>query len=291
MHAFDGSAESWVDPYPVSSPVQVIAVTSGKGGVGKTNISVNLSVALAAAGRQVILMDADLGLANVDILLNLRAERNLAHVLAGRCGLDEVILPGPKGLSVVPASSGTRRMAELTPAENAGLVQAFSSLQQPLDTLVIDTAAGISDSVITFTRAAREVVVVVCDEPTSITDANAVIRVLRRDIGVARFHILANMVRDPEQGRDLFAKMAGIAMSEHDATLNFLGSVPFDDHLRDAVQQQRSVVEAYPNSPAAIAFRKLAKESARWPLPDGPQGHLEFFIERLIQRSANSGEV
>lgn len=291
MHAVDGGPEAWVELYPASSAVQVIAVTSGKGGVGKTNISVNLSVALAGAGRQVILMDADLGLANVDVLLNLHAERNLAHVLAGNCGLDEVILEGPKGLSVVPASSGTRRMAELTPAENAGLVQAFSSLRQPLDTLVIDTAAGISDSVITFTRAAREVVVVVCDEPTSITDAKAMIRVLRRDVGVERFHVLANMVKDPQHGRELFAKMANTAMTDHDATLDFLGSVPYDDHLRDAVQQQRSVVEAYPNSPAAIAFRKMAKETARWPLPDGPQGHLEFFIERLIQHSANSGEV
>jgi flagellar biosynthesis protein FlhG len=289
MHALDDHVDPFVDLHP--DPVQVIAVTSGKGGVGKTNISVNLSVALAAAGRRVILMDADLGLANVDVLLNLRAERNLAHVLTGTCGLDDVIIPGPKGMSVVPASSGTRRMAELTAAENAGLIQAFSELQQPLDTLVIDTAAGISDSVITFTRAAREVVVVVCDEPTSIADANALIRVLRRDFGIHRFHVLANMVRDPEHGRELFARMMRIAIADHDATLDFLGSVPFDDHLRQAVQCQRSVVEAHPNSPSAIAFRKLAKETAQWPLPDGPQGYLEFFIERLIQYSASSGEV
>jgi flagellar biosynthesis protein FlhG len=289
MQALDGQMDAFMDLQP--APVQVIAVTSGKGGVGKTNISVNLSVALAAAGRQVILMDADLGLANVDVLLDLRAERNLAHVLAGTCGLDDVIITGPKGMSVVPASSGARRMAELSPAENAGLIQAFSGLQQPLDTLVIDTAAGLSDSVITFTRAAREVVVVVCDEPTSIADANALIRVLRRDFGIQRFHVLANMVRDPEHGRELYGRMARIAIVDHDATLDFLGSVPYDDHLRQAVQRQRAVVEAYPNSPSAIAFRKLAKETARWPLPDGPQGHLEFFIERLIQYSASSGEV
>lgn len=152
-------------------PVQVIAVTGGKGGVGKTNVSVNLSLALAELGRRVMLLDADLGLANVDVLLGLTPKRTLADVIEGRCELRDVLLQGPGGIRIVPAASGTQSMVHLTPAQHAGLIQAFSDIGDNLDVLVIDTAAGIGESVVSFVRAAQEVLLVVCDEPTSITDA------------------------------------------------------------------------------------------------------------------------
>ncbi|VAW81634.1 Flagellar synthesis regulator FleN, partial [hydrothermal vent metagenome] len=155
------------------NPVRAIAVTSGKGGVGKTNVSVNLSVALAERGRKVMLMDADLGLANVDVLLGLHPNGNLSHVIDGQRTLEEIIVRGPSNIMVVPAASGVKRLAELSTMENAGLIRAFSELNHDVDILIIDTAAGINESVTSFSRAAQEVVVVVCDEPASMTDAYA----------------------------------------------------------------------------------------------------------------------
>lgn len=276
---------------PLYQPVRVVAVTSGKGGVGKTSISVNLAVALASAGAKVLLLDADLGLGNVDVMLNLRADRNLSHVLDGVCSLEQIIVDGPAGLGVVPASSGMRRMTDLSPSENAGLIRAFSDLERPVDTLVIDTAAGISDSVVSFTRAAREVVVVVCDEPTAVSDALAQIRTLRCEQGIERLHLLANMVRDVRHGQALYARLLRSVDEELDVTLNYLGAVPFDRALQDAVRGQRPVVEHAPGSPSATAFRRLARVMEQWPLPLGPQGNLEFFIERLIRYSSTSGEA
>jgi len=263
-------------------PVRVIAVTSGKGGVGKTNVSINLAVALATLGRRTMLLDADLGLANVDVLLGLQVRQNLSHVLEGRCTLEEIIVPGPAGLRIVPAASGVARMAGLSPAEHAGLIRAFSDIGGSLDVLVVDTAAGISDSVIAFTRAAQEVIVVVCDEPASITDAYAMIKVLSRDHGLERFHVLANMARSVQEGRDLYRKIATVTGRFLDVTLHFMGVVPYDEQLRKAVQRQRAVVEAYPRSRSALAFKNLAQKADNWPVPEQPRGHLEFFVERLL---------
>jgi len=263
-------------------PVQVIAVASGKGGVGKTNVSVNLSVALAQSGREVMLMDADLGLANVDVLLGLQPRKNLSHVLNGEIGLEETLVPGPAGITIVPAASGVARMADLGPAEHVGIIRAFSELHRPVDVLIVDTAAGLHDSVLSFCRAVQEVLVVVCDEPASITDAYALIKVLSRDHGVSRVRVLANMVRGPEEGRSLFAKLTAVCDRFLDVTLDYAGSVPHDEYLRKAVQRQKAVTEAYPSSPAARAFKDLARNADKWPVPAGSSGRIEFFVERLV---------
>jgi len=159
-----------------NKPVRVIAVTSGKGGVGKTNLSVNIGVAMAKAGRRVAILDADMGLANVDILLGMFPAFNLSHVLSGEKTLKEVMMTGPAGLKVIPASSGIQRMSDLSNAEQAGLISAFSEIDNDLDVLIVDTAAGISASVVNFARACQEIIVVVCDEPTSLADAYAYIK-------------------------------------------------------------------------------------------------------------------
>jgi len=263
-------------------PLQVIAITGGKGGVGKTTVSVNLAVALAESGRNTLLLDADLGLANVDVLLGLTPRFTLADVVDGRCGIEDTILEGPHGLAVVPAASGRRRMAELGAAEHVGLVRAFSELKRDLDVMIVDTAAGISDSVLTFAQAAQEVIVVVCNEPASITDTYALIKLLSHERGVKRVQVLPNMVRSLAEGRELFNKLVRVTDRFLDVTINLLSAVPHDDWMRRAIQRQQPVVDAYPSSPSARALRSVAQRIEQWSAPSGPRGNVEFFVERLV---------
>ncbi|MET0288034.1 MAG: MinD/ParA family protein [Pseudoxanthomonas sp.] len=274
-------------PPPPMNPVRSIAVTGGKGGVGKTNISVNLSVALSDLGKRTLLLDADLGLANVDVLLGLAPKYTLADLVAGRCDLEELLIEGPGGLLIVPAASGRRHMAELQQAEHVGLVNVFNDLQRDLDTLVVDTAAGITDSVLTFCQASQDILVVVCDEPASITDAYALIKVLSRERGVDRIQIVANMVRDANEGRRLYDKISRVCERFlGDVSLNYLGAVPQCEWLRMAVQRQQPVVRAYPASPSARAITDIARRASRWQAPVEPRGTVEFFVDRMIQQRA-----
>jgi len=260
-----------------------VAVSGGKGGVGKTNISVNLAVALDNLGRKVMLLDADFGLANVDVLLGLSPEYDLSHLINGERNLEEIIVDGPGELRIIPASSGIGRMASLSPAEHAGVIRAFSELSYDLDVLIVDTAAGISEGVVSFCRASQEVIVVVCDEPASITDAYAFMKVMNREYGMDRFHVLANMAHSVREGHELYLKLSRAAERFLDVTPTYLGAVPHDDRLRKAVQKQQAVVTAYPSSPSALALKKIARSVDEWPLPRQPGGQLEFFVERLIE--------
>ena len=271
-------------------PIKVLAVASGKGGVGKTSISVNISVAMAIAGKEVVLLDADMGLANVDVLLGLQPRVNLQHVLDGMHSLEETILQGPAGLSIIPASSGVSRMANLGPEDYHRMIQAFSHLSIAFDVLVIDAAAGVSENVIRFLGGAHEVMVVVCDEPASITDAYALIKVLSRERGMLRFHVISNMVQSLHEGRTLYRKLDRVCQRFLGVRLNYMGTVPFDSYLRKSVQRQNAVVQAFPGSPSARALRNLAIVASRWPLPSGEEGRLGHFIERLSGNCRSYGE-
>lgn len=263
--------------------VRVVAVTGGKGGVGKTNVSINLSIALAQLDQRVLLLDADLGLANIDVLLGLKPERNLESVYAGECDLDDVIIDGPNGIRIIPASSGTQSMAQLGHQQHAGLIHAFSEMSNDIDVLVVDTAAGISDSVINFIRASQEVLVVVCDEPTSITDAYALIKLLNRDFGVSAFRILVNQTRSAKEGQALYKRLMATTDRFLDVMLRYEGEIPFDEAVRKAVRKQRAVLDLYPKSEAAKAFQRLAGQLLKWPVTTAPSGHLEFFVEQLVE--------
>ncbi len=266
-----------------NNQIKVIAVSGGKGGVGKTNVSLNTSIALAQQGKRVLVLDADLGLANVDVMLGLRVKRNLSHVLSGECELDDIIIEGPAGIKIIPATSGTQSMVDLTPSEHAGLIRAFSDMRTEFDVLVVDTAAGISDMVLSFTRAAQDVLLVVCDEPTSITDCYALMKLLSRDHEVFKFKVVANMVRNPREGQQLFAKLSKVSDRFLDVALELVGVIPFDENIRKSVRKQQAIVEAFPDSPAARAFKALAQNVTKWPVPHNPSGHLEFFIEQLLK--------
>jgi flagellar biosynthesis protein FlhG len=272
-------------------PVQVIAVTGGKGGVGKTSVAVNLATALATTGRRVMLLDGDLGLANVDVFLGLSPRHTMAHVLSGERSLEEIIVESPHGVQVVPGASGVADLANLSAAGHLNLVQAFSSLSNRVDTMIVDTSAGISHSVVQFTQASQHVVLVVCDEPASMTDAYALVKVLSRNHNVTRFQVLANMVRSPGDGEILFEKLQRVTSKFLEVTLEYVGEIPEDPYLRRAIREQRPVVGAFPSSPSTRAFKKLALKADKWPVPEGPRGNLEFFVERLVQRPERRLEV
>lgn len=275
----------------MSHPVQVIAVTGGKGGVGKSNVSVNMSIALANMRRRVVLLDADLGLANIDVLLGIKADKTIADVLSGECSLNDVLIKGPAGIRIVPAASGVQQMASLTAQQHGAMIQAFSDLSDQLDVLVIDTAAGISDTVVSFVRAAQEVMVVVCDEPSSITDAYALIKLLNKDYDLVRFRVVANMVRSVKEGRMLFDKLSGVCERFLDVTMQYVGAIPYDENVRKAVQKQRAIIEYLPQSKASQAYRQIANKVDEWPVLSSPRGHLEFFVENLLHSPSHSAHA
>lgn len=262
---------------------QVIAVTSGKGGVGKTNVSINLAMALSEAGSTVTLLDADLGLANIDVLLNLRPLRNLSHVIEGECLLDDIMIPGPLGVRIIPASSGVRMMSNLDVRQQGALIHAFSDMNNATDVLIIDTSAGLHDGVVNFCTAASEILLVVCNDPASIADAYAMIKVLHNDYGVQRFRILVNMVQSSAEARQLFERLTAVTQRYLDVVLHFCGGIPHDPLLIKAIRRQQPVFSAYPGSPSARAFKNLSVTADKWERAGTANGRLEFFVERVLQ--------
>lgn len=269
-------------------PVQTIAVAGGKGGVGKSNVAVNLAVAMGSGDHNVLLVDGDLELGNIDSLLSLSPKHTLGDVFSGGRRLDEVVMQGPAGVTVIPSASGVMEMARLSQIEHAGLIGLFSDLPTPADTMIVDIATGLSESVLSFCQAVREVMIVIVDEPTALQDALSTIRVLHEKCHVQRFRIVANKTESSRHGLDLYGSLTQLADRHMDVLLDYCGSIPSDPQLKTAVCQQQAVVEAFPRSPAALAFRKLSARVARWPQPQAPCGHIEFFVERLIQAAAST---
>lgn len=285
-----GQADTSAD-HTGHGPVQVIAVTGGRGGTGKTNVAVNLAHALARVGRRTMLLDADLGMANVNVLLGLTPVRTLFDVVSGNCQIEDIIMTVDDELMIVPAASGMRQLASLDCRECAGLVRAFSGLERPLDTLVVDTATGISECVASFCRAANEIIVVVCNEPASLHDCVAHIEMLSAEFGINRFRILANMVDGARDGRALFGRMLAEFSDNHTQVLSYAGFVPRDECLVDALNARTSVVSAFPRSRSSMALLNLARQVLSWPQPVQAGGHVEFFVERLIQNENSGMEV
>ena len=264
--------------------MRLIAVSGGKGGVGKTNIAVNFAVSLGNQGKSVVLFDADLGLANVDLLMGLSIEHTLADVLEGKKAVSEIIVTGEAGVKVVPAASGIPEMVSLTSQSRAELIHSLSEEIETPDVLIVDTGAGIDETVQMFVGACQEPVLVVCDEPASLTDCYALIKVLRHTKQMKRFNILVNQVERSDQGRQLFDRLSSVANKHLDVSLIHLGSIPHDPYMKRAVQERRPLVSAYPRSPAALAINSCAKrlfESSRTAATPG----LAFFLNSLTEQS------
>lgn len=237
----------------------VITITSGKGGVGKTNLTANLGWHLRQLRRRVLIVDADLGLANIDVLLGICPEFNLGHVVRGEKSMAEVLTRGPGGLRILPADSGVTELTELTDAQRLRILTEMESLQEEFDFILIDTGAGIAGNVMYFNLAAQTMIVVVTPEPTSLTDAYALIKVLSGRYRQRHFKIVANDVRDEAEGGDVFGNLTRVTDRFLNVSLDYLGCVPHAPQLRKAVQMQRLLSEVEPAGPAASALRKLAR--------------------------------
>jgi len=236
----------------------VIAVTSGKGGVGKSNIAVNLAIHFAAAGRDVVLLDADLGLANADVLCNINLTSNLSHVIARKKELRDVLVPAPGGFRLIGGASGLARMADLTDFDRQRLVDALAELERQTDIILIDTGAGISPNVLSFTRCADHVLVVTTPEPTAITDAYAVIKVVSKDNVGRRLSLLVNQVRSPGEGRVVHDRIAKVAKQFLNVPVLDGGYVPVDEQVPLSVRKRTPFSLASPRCPATQAVAKLA---------------------------------
>lgn len=241
-----------------AKPVQVIAITSGKGGVGKSNVAVNLSIKLASAGKNVVLLDADLGLANADVLCNIDLPFNLSHVIARKKELADVMVTAPGGFRLIGGASGLARMADLTDYDRQRLVEAMGALEQAADTIIVDTGAGISPNVLTFTRAADHVLVVTTPEPTAITDAYAVIKVISRDRLNRRLSLLVNQVRSLTEARAVYERIAKVAKNFLGVNVLDAGHMVADDHVRRAVVQRMPFLLSAPRCAASFCVTQLA---------------------------------
>lgn len=261
---------------------QVIAVASGKGGVGKTQAAINLAWALAARGRRVMLLDASFALPNVAVALDLTPRYTVQDVLAGRCRLADALSNGAGGVQVIAGAAAPESPGEPDIRQLAGLIQAFASLPQVPEVLVIDCAPGMGLAVTTLLHAASEALLVVNDEPAAQADALALIGRLNRRYGMSRFRLLASMTFAQQEGLGLHESLLRLSESLPGVSLDYVGAIPFDDSLRRAVQRQRPLLEVFPRSRAGQAYAALAEKVDGWALPGSPRGHLEFFVEQLI---------
>lgn len=264
-------------------PPRVISVTSGKGGVGKSNITTNLAYSLAREGLKVLVLDADLNLANVDILLGLTPKYNLHHVFTGEKSLREVLIEGPAGIKILPASSGIMELADLNENQRLYFLAEMEALETEIDLMLIDTAAGINNNVIYFNLAARERLVILTPEPTSLTDAYALIKVLSSRHDIKRYRFLVNQARSEKEALAVYKKLSMVTDRFLGAlSLDYLGYIPYDSKLPQAVRSQRLVCDLFPDSPAARTFSRLAANLAAEKIRPSDDGNIKFFWQGLF---------
>jgi flagellar biosynthesis protein FlhG len=267
------------------SNARVIAITSGKGGVGKTNIVGNLGFALSQLGKKVLILDADLGLGNIDVLLGLAPKYNLSHVIAGEKSISEIIIKGPGNMNILPASSGIQELTKLTKEQRIQILTELDSLIDSIDILLIDTAAGISSNVMYFNVSAQEIIVVVTPEPTSVTDAYALMKVLSLKFSERHFNLLVNSASSKRDAHEVFRQLNLVADRFLDISIEYSGCVLFDENVTKGVRRQKIVSELYPNTRASRCYASLAKKICESQAYHTPKGDTNFFWKDLLQNN------
>ncbi|HJT23738.1 MAG TPA: MinD/ParA family protein [bacterium] len=265
---------------PVTRPssCRVIAVTSGKGGVGKTNISVNLALAMANKGKNVLLFDADMGLANVDIMLGMMPQYTLLHVLNGQKNLSEIITEGPGGVKIVASGSGgVQELADLNEAQRAKFLGALQELQHQAEVILIDTGAGLHRNVLAFVMAAEEVVIVTTPEPTALMDAYGMIKILHREKRDPQIQVVVNMAGSPMEADEAGQKLSVLAKRFLDLRVEYLGFILRDPGMVRAVKEQRPVMISSPMGPSALSLNRLAESLLSGKVRPGEGNLLQFF--------------
>ena len=262
---------------------RVVAVTSGKGGVGKTNIVGNLAIAYQRMGKNVLIFDADLGLANIDIIFGLNPKYTIEEVLRGEKELSQIIVKGPEGVSIIPASSGVQELAHLTEGHKINLLNEFDILNSMFDIMLIDTGAGISSNVIYFNLAAQERIIVVTPEPTSITDAYALIKVMFKQHGTKNFYLLLNMVKNEREAKSVYKNLTRVvARFMASISIDYAGFIPWDNLLYQAVSRREPVTCCYPESSSSHSFKELAKYLLGQANGKPNDGNIKFFWHSLM---------
>jgi len=269
---------------PTKKFPRVIAVTSGKGGVGKTNIVGNLAVAMSQKGKRVVIIDADVGLANIDIVFNLRPEYNIRHVVSSEKSLDQVMIKTHHGIGIIPGGSGFADLTQLNEGEKLTLLSEFETLADKADIIFVDTGAGISSNVLYFNAASDECMVVATTEPTSITDAYALMKVMSQKYGARHFKLLVNMADSEKDAKRVYAALSN-ALDKFlkNVVLEYTGYIPFDRQLQRAVQKRGLLLDEFPDATASKAVETIASKL----LGDGDKnradGNLTFFMNRVFQ--------
>lgn len=268
---------------PTMNSPRVVAVTSGKGGVGKTNIVGNLAIAYQRMGKRVLIFDADLGLANIDIIFGINPQHTIEDVIKGEKELSQIIVRGPEDVAIIPASSGVQELSHLTEGHKINLLNEFDILNSMFDILLIDTSAGISSNVIYFNLAAQERIVVLTPEPTSITDAYALMKVMFNQHQTKNFSLLVNMVKDENEARSVYKHLSRVAAKFMvSISIDYVGFIPWDNHLHEAVSKREPVTCCFPEAPSSHRFKELATYLLNRSNGRSNDGNIKFFWKRLI---------
>lgn len=264
--------------------IRVISVTSGKGGVGKTSVVANLALALCRMDQRVLVLDADLGLANLDVMLGLNPRYTIDHLLRGERSLEEILIEGPGGFKLLPAASGIPELTELDHTQRLLLLDELDALKDRFDVLLIDTGAGISSNVMYFNYAAMEKVVIVTNEPTSLTDAYALIKVLTSRYKQKRFKVLVNATQNGNEAERIYRHLSLVVdQFLGSPSLDYLGWIPFDRQMPMAVRKQRAVLDCFPEAPSSGRLLKVASALMASKGVSGLDGDIRFFWQRFLE--------
>lgn len=265
---------------------RVIAVTGGKGGVGKTLTTANLGLCFARLGMRTLLIDGDFGLANLDVVLNVRAESTIDDVLAGECHLKDVVMAGPEGVRVIPAASGVLKVGELGQTQKLLLLDQIESLDEEFDFVLIDTPAGVSKNVQYWTASASEVILVVSPEPTSLADGYATMKILAQTNRETSFKLITNMVKNDEEGLRVYERLSTLADEFLHVKVEYLGSIPNDEMVKSSIRERVPYVQRYPFCPASRSMRAVATQLLCEQQSFSAKGTVQFFWRRMISRQA-----